>query len=173
MTEHWEPRKDNLNPWTSRYSNPRIAGSGLVPVGITRGAPRFQLGSELRANLYDFAPTSAMLRLPEGPDHRERFTEAYRQRLDALGAERARELLVAMQDGDAGLVLLCYEDLTTGTVVSPEDFGQLAHGAAWPDRARARRPRSAGETEVRPGAALPVIMVGDRDGKARRGVVPT
>jgi len=114
--------------WTSRYGNPKIAGAGFVPVGITRGAPRFALGYELRANLYDFAPTYAMMKMADGEHGRAAFTQAMRERLDALGPLRAREQLEAMQDGEAGIVLLCYEDLTQP--------GQWCHRqivAAWLD----------------------------------------
>jgi hypothetical protein len=96
---------------TARYSNPNVSACGLVPIGITRGTPKFKLGYELRANLYDLAPAGAMLGLPDDADKRERFTAMYRARLDALGVGRVRELLEAIQNGDDGIVLLCYEDL--------------------------------------------------------------
>jgi hypothetical protein len=97
---------------TSRYSNPNIATSGLVPIGITRYPPRFKLGYKLRATLYDFAPTAEMLQLAKQPDGRDRFTEAYLGRLETIGPASILAQLEAMQGKASGVVLLCYEDVT-------------------------------------------------------------
>ena len=99
---------------TSRYSNPHVPESGLTPVGITRYPPRFRLAYELKANLYDLAPTPEMLQIAKGENGRERFTTAYRARLDAIGVHDIVQQLTAAQGTNTGLVLLCYEDVTTG-----------------------------------------------------------
>jgi len=102
-----------LRIFTSRYSNPRVSKSGLTPVGITRYPPRFRLAYELKANLYDLAPTPEMLQMAKGENGRERFTTAYRARLDAIGVHDIVQQLTAAQGANAGLVMLCYEDVTT------------------------------------------------------------
>ena len=51
--------------FTSRYQNAAIASSGLVPIGITLGNPRFRLGYALAANLRQLAPTRAMFHLTD------------------------------------------------------------------------------------------------------------
>jgi hypothetical protein len=99
---------------TSRYSNPNVVTSGLVPIGITRFPPRFKLGYELRANLYDLAPTSEMLQIARQPGGRDRFTDAYLARLAAIGPQMILDELKAMVGDADGLVLLCYEDVADG-----------------------------------------------------------
>lgn len=99
---------------TSRYSNPNVATSGLVPIGITRFPPRFKVGYELRANLYDLAPTREMLQIARQPGGRDRFTAAYLARLAAIGPQLILDELKAMVGDADGLVLLCFEDVTDG-----------------------------------------------------------
>jgi hypothetical protein len=95
---------------TSRYQNRSgILASGLVPVRITLGHPRWKLGYELGATVRELAPDRAMMGLGE-----EAFREAYTAKLERLGHERIAAILsaVSAQHGGRGLVLLCYEDLT-------------------------------------------------------------
>jgi hypothetical protein len=99
---------------TSRYGNPNVATSGLVPIGITRFPPSFKLGYELRATLYDLAPTPEMLQLATQPGGRDRFSEAYLDRLTAIGPESILTQLEAMQGEATGVAVLCYEDITDG-----------------------------------------------------------
>jgi hypothetical protein len=72
------------------------------------------LGYELKATLYDLAPTPAMLQIAKGENGRALFVAAYRARLDAIGAHEIVQQLTAAQGGDAGIILLCYEDTTSG-----------------------------------------------------------
>jgi hypothetical protein len=110
---------EKSDPWrlrvaTSRYGNPNIAEAGFVPVGITRFPPRFKLRYELRANLYDLAPTPEMLQLAKQPGGRDRFSEAYLDRLTTIGVDSILPQLEAMQGEATGVVLLCFEDVTDG-----------------------------------------------------------
>lgn len=103
-----------LRIFTGRYSNPNVPESGLMPVGITRYPPRFRLAFELKANLYDLAPTPEMLQIAKEEHGRDRFIAAYRARLNRIGVDDVLRQLRGVQGDGAGVVLLCYEDLTTG-----------------------------------------------------------
>ena len=105
---------DGLNVATGRYGNPEVATCGRVPVGITRYPPKFPLRYELKMNLYDLAPSPALLQLAKGENGREKFIAAYTERLNSIGgAEIVRQLRCAQGDS-GGVILLCYEDVTTG-----------------------------------------------------------
>ena len=94
--------------YTARYSNPAVEQSGLVPVRITVGHPRFRLRYELGGFIRELAPFG--LRSVSDPDE---FDQRYIAQLDALGADAIRKLLQAVSDVNGGrdLVLLCFEDL--------------------------------------------------------------
>jgi hypothetical protein len=95
---------------TSAYrSAPLITHSGLAPVRITRGGPRFRLGYRLAASVMDLAPTREMLRIED----EAAFSLAYRARLDEIGVNAlgARFTEVARATGTSGVVLLCFEDI--------------------------------------------------------------
>ena len=93
--------------WTARYSNPRIPDSGLAPVRITVGFPRFRLRYSLAATLRELAPDRAWLHI----DDRAAFSALYCAKLDALGVDAIRRLLDEVRAA-AGTdpVLLCFED---------------------------------------------------------------
>jgi uncharacterized protein (UPF0248 family) len=98
----------DLNLATSRYkAKKRIKASGLSPVGISVGEPKFPLGYELAGTCPILAPARWMLSMD-----RERYEAIYRARLEEAGVERiVAELAALKRPGDAGVVLLCYEDL--------------------------------------------------------------
>jgi hypothetical protein len=103
------------NVLTARYANPNIAASGLVAVGITRYPPRFPLSYALKANLYDLAPSPALLaRGRAGTLAPGAFDAMFEQQLDLLGATEIIRQLAAIQGSTDGVVLLCYEDVTQG-----------------------------------------------------------
>jgi hypothetical protein len=88
---------------TSRYANQKvIEASGLVPIGITVGQPRFSLR-------YDKVDVKALAPDPQSLK-RANWAVAYRRKLDGLGVDQVRHLL-----GEAGngqdVVLLCFECL--------------------------------------------------------------
>ena len=95
---------------TSRYQAAKlIQASGLVPVRVTRGHPRFQLGFELGGTLMLLAPNKDLFYRRDECD----FDAEYRAQLDGLGTERVQNALSevsAAHDG-RGLVLLCFEDV--------------------------------------------------------------
>ena len=89
---------------TSRYAAfDVIAASGLVPVGITVGRPKFRLPYAPRF-MSELAPWG-LLRIEDG----EEFTRRYVARLDAVGAERLEWEFDAISTGHDGIVLLCFE----------------------------------------------------------------
>jgi hypothetical protein len=89
---------------TSRYAAfDVIAASGLVPVGITVGRPKFPLPYAPRF-MGELAPWG-LLRIEDGDE----FTRRYVARLDAVGADRLSGEFQAISAGHDGVVLLCFE----------------------------------------------------------------
>jgi len=94
---------------TSRYQGRElIIASGLVPVGITVGRPKWNptYDGEQIVYLSELAPWRLM-RIEDDVE----FTRRYLERLDRLGVERiARQFAAISAEHDGGgLVLLCYE----------------------------------------------------------------
>jgi uncharacterized protein YeaO (DUF488 family) len=97
--------------FTSRYANgAEVARLGLVPVGITAGAPRFKLKCELAGNLYALAPSRAWFSLPI-----DEFEARYVEKLNEQGVERLRTLLKKIGKGK-DVCLLCYECVVHGEI---------------------------------------------------------
>lgn len=102
--EHWAALT------TSRYQErERIGASGMVPVRITLGAPRWKLGYELGGSIKALAPTRALFALRGTGD----FEPGYLAQLEGHGVEAiAVEIGTLSADhGGRGLVLLCFEDV--------------------------------------------------------------
>lgn len=96
---------------TSRYhARDLILASGLAPVRVTVGAPKFPLG-------FDLAGASSML-APHGAFGRDlddqEFAAVYRQRLDRFGVDAIRSQLQTLAGDAPGVVLLCFEDVHAG-----------------------------------------------------------
>jgi hypothetical protein len=93
--------------YTSRYQNKVVPDSGLIPVGITLGYPRFiryPLGAFERRLAPDRSYFYAEAQV---------FEEKYLAKLDYLG-EGVLDILTEIRDRfpeSAGLALLCYEDV--------------------------------------------------------------
>lgn len=93
--------------YVSRYQNARgILASGAVPVGFTRGNPRFRRPYELAGNVRQLAPHPRLWGL-DG----EAFDRAYREQLDALGVDQIRALLEPYRRDNRSIILCCFEDL--------------------------------------------------------------
>jgi len=99
---------------TSRYANHGvIRESGMTPVGITLGEPKFPLHYELAGNLRLLAPTRDSFGC-------EDFADRYLARLDAKGLERIEGVLrryvhgYRARPGGHGVVLLCFECVQAG-----------------------------------------------------------
>jgi hypothetical protein len=95
--------------YTSRWSNRDLARLDVVPVGVSRGTPRFPVGYRYR-RLMELAPDPWML----GIESDERFEEVYVKKLERLGVDRIMEGLtkISVEEGGKDLCLLCFEDLT-------------------------------------------------------------
>lgn len=91
---------------TSRYANRELARLDAVPVGITRGVPKFPVGYSYRL-LRLLAPSRETF----GMDSDEDFRRSYREGLQEIGVERiASEFRrLSAQGGGRPLVLLCFE----------------------------------------------------------------
>jgi len=95
---------------TSRYQAASlIVASGLVPVRITLGHPRFKLGYELGGTVMLLAPSRELLFKQGDFD----FDTVYRAELDRVGLDAVQGALSDVSAGheDRGLVLLCFEDV--------------------------------------------------------------
>ena len=92
--------------YTSRWQNRALETAPVVAVGISRGTPRFPVRYRYR-RLPDLYPDGWMF----GIEDDARFNEAYRKKLDRLGADRIAEGLarISREEGGADLALLCYE----------------------------------------------------------------
>jgi len=92
---------------TSRYQNGEvIVDSGLAPVRITLGHPRWQLPYTLAGTLLDLAPERAWMKSEEDVFERHMNAKLFR-----VGATRITEMVESMAIGYAGVVLLCYEKI--------------------------------------------------------------
>lgn len=101
--------------FTGRYSDPAIAGSGLVPIGITRYPPRFKLQYVLRANLMVLAPSAALLaQAKRGTLTAKQFEAQYIRQLENVGVKAILSILRRLQGGARRTILLCYEDVHAG-----------------------------------------------------------
>jgi hypothetical protein len=96
---------------TSRYQNHElIIDSDLVPTRITLGAPRWKLRYSLAGHIPALAPTRAIFAIEDEGE----FDSAYRLHLAGVGVQFINEEIQrvsAENNGDRGLVLLCFEDL--------------------------------------------------------------
>lgn len=92
--------------YTSRWQNRALETLDVVPVGISRGTPKFPVRYRYR-RLIELAPDGWML----GIEDDELFEWAYRAKLDRLGADRLARLLRGLSDEEGGkpLALLCYK----------------------------------------------------------------
>ena len=110
--------------YTSRWQNRALEKLYVVPVGISRGTPRFPVGYRYR-RLPDLYPDGWMFGIEEDA----RFNEAYRKKLDRIGVDRIAEGLtrISREEGGRPLALLCYE-------ASPSDCHRATFAAWWEER---------------------------------------
>ncbi len=111
-----------LRLWTSRWANRDLAHLDLVPVGISRGTPRFPVPYRYRlARL--LAPSRATFALRGD----EAFERSYVAGLEEIGVDRIADLLtrIGNEEGGGALALLCFEDVHAGQVCHRRMF------AAW------------------------------------------
>ncbi len=92
--------------YTSRWANRELGRLPVVPVGISRGVPKFPVRYRYR-RLDDLYPDGWMF----GIEDDDRFNEAYRKKLDRIGLDRIAAQLerISREEGGRPLVLLCYE----------------------------------------------------------------
>jgi hypothetical protein len=75
---------------TSRYfANGLISESGLTPLGITVGAPKFPLNYELAGNIGMLAPFGGMRKVTD----EQEFVKQYRERLERFGVAKIKRVL--------------------------------------------------------------------------------
>ncbi len=92
--------------WTSRWANGELARLPFVPVGISRGVPRWPLPFRYRVARL-LAPSRATFALEDDAD----FEREYLRELEEAGVEKIGDLLRRLSDegGGQALVLLCHE----------------------------------------------------------------
>jgi hypothetical protein len=95
-----------LRLYTSRWQNRDLEKLDVVPVGISRGTPRFPVSYRYR-RLPDLYPDGWMF----GIEDDARFNEAYCKKLDRIGVDRIAAQLerISREEGGGDLALLCYE----------------------------------------------------------------
>lgn len=91
--------------FTSRWQHKWLADLDVIPVGISRGTPRFPVPYRYRL-VRELAPEREMF----GLDERD-FTAAYTAMLDRIGLDAIMEKLakISAEHGNRPLALLCYE----------------------------------------------------------------
>ena len=94
--------------YTSRFSNKELKSGKYYRVGITLGRPKFRLGYVESEHCYMLAPDRSMW-----GKSREEFRTLYREKLDAIGEYKIKNLLREIGNKAEGrdVVLLCYEDV--------------------------------------------------------------
>jgi hypothetical protein len=107
--------------YTSRWQNKRLADLDVVPVGISRGTPRFKLPYRYRL-LRMLAPTHETF----GIEDEEEFRRAYVGHLEELGVAYIGNWLerISYEHGGMPLVLLCYENTHAGEVCHRRMFAE-------------------------------------------------
>ncbi len=135
--------------YTSRWQNRDLEKLDVVPVGISRGTPRFPVRYRYR-RLPDLYPDGWMF----GIEDDARFNEAYRKKLDRLGVDRIAEGLarISREEGGADLALLCYE-------ADPARCHRSAFAAWWRERTGQEVPelQSRGRTHKRQNLQEPLF----------------
>jgi hypothetical protein len=110
-----------LRLWTSRWANRGLAHLDLVPVGISRGTPRFPVPYRYRlARL--LAPSRTTFALRDD----EVFERSYVAGLEEIGVDRIADLLrkISAEEGGKNLCLLCYENVHNGEVCHRRMFAR-------------------------------------------------
>lgn len=97
---------------TSRYGNRNVHRSGLVPVRISHGTPKWPLGYAVDEAIPELMPPGYLMQEQD----REVFRPKYRRHLYRVGAARIRERFeeISARHGGRGLVLLCFERVDEG-----------------------------------------------------------
>ena len=99
--------------YTSRYgATTEVVQSGLAPVGITLGRPRFKLGYPMAGWARLLAPTPALFAIKSVDE----YFAGYETQLEETGPGPIRVELdeIATRTNSSGLVLLCFEDVWAG-----------------------------------------------------------
>lgn len=97
--------------YVSRYSNKELEDPNVIKVGISRGLPKFSTKYVLAGNIFQLAPPSSIFAMTD----EFAFRRKYFEHLDKIGVEGVKRLLEKMGYGKAEqIVLLCYEDITSG-----------------------------------------------------------
>ena len=94
--------------YTSRWASKDLARLSCVPVGISRGVPKWPLPYRYRM-FRELAPSREVF----GIEDHDEFAEAYKAQLGALGLEKIVSGLarIGEEHGGRPLVLLCFEDV--------------------------------------------------------------
>ncbi len=95
-----------IDLFTSRWQNRELAELECVPVGISRGLPRFPTGYSYKM-LRELAPSREAFGITDP----EEFERAYVAGLEDLGLDAivGRLATISRETGGSVLVLLCYE----------------------------------------------------------------
>ena len=97
--------------YTSRWANKELAHLDVVPIGISRGVPRWPLPYRYKL-LRLLGPSRETFVLQD----LKKFEQAYLTGLEEIGAEKIARALRKISDEHGGrpLALLCYENIHAG-----------------------------------------------------------
>ena len=108
--------------FTSRYSNPELAGDKYTVVGVTRTPPKFPLRYQLQGNIAEIAPPGWLF----SETNVERFRTPYFRYLDKTGPFQIKRILENYLSYGKDVVLCCYEDVRV-----PGEWCHRTVFAAW------------------------------------------
>ena len=116
--------------YTSRWANKDLAHLDVVPVGISRGVPRWRTPYRYK-QLRMLAPSREALAISD----REAFEEAYVAGLEEIGVEAILVALerIGAEHGGKPLVLLCFEPIGV-------PCHRLAFGEWWKEKTGQQAP---------------------------------
>lgn len=119
-----QEEEGSVKLWTSRWQSTDLASMDVVPVGISRGVPRFPVRYRYR-RLMELAPDGWMF----GIENDERFEKVYVAKLERLGVDRIGSQLegISAEEGGKALALLCFE-------AGPENCHRGTFAAWWTAR---------------------------------------
>ena len=136
--------------YTSRWANKELAHLDVVPVGISRGVPRWPLPYRYKL-LRLLAPSRETFELRD----LQEFEQAYLAALEEIGVKKIARALQKISDehGGRSLALLCYENILAGETCHRRMFADW-----WKQQTTQEVPELDGRVEVKPQTLMQEIL---------------
>ncbi len=141
--------------YTSRWANKELAHLNVVPVGISRGIPRWPLPYRYRL-LRLLAPSRETFALQDLKE----FEQAYLAGLEEIGSKKIARALRKISDGHGGrpLALLCYENIHAGETCHRRMFADW-----WKEQTGQEVPELDGRVEIKPRTLMQEMLFGTKE----------